>query len=445
MIVTATFMLADWVAKGLANGTFERVGGVIREVGSKQVVTWLREAGSLVPQAAPIVTNPVTGVLNLLVSSVNTGVSLKGFHDVNQKLGGIENQLGTLGKTLQVTQGMLQLSTATSVISLGVSVMGFAVIAQRLNELEKRLQKAEVLLNKINRKIDLSFYANFRAALDLAMNAFTMSNPENRRSSALQAINRFVEAEHIYTELTKTEIEQKSIIADEYLLTLTLAYLAEVRCYLELGEYETAMKRFEVGSEVLRSHIHNYVQLLLTSNPAAYLQPQFKGQIDLRRLTKVYQWINPSWDENAVFEIQRENLVKLAQDPNKWVESLPSAIWDSKVDWAGKAFWDDPKPIIYERLPQALESIESMIETNQRFEAYKDEVQVISELKISFQEWLQITPSEETRPEGANLMFIMPFNDKIDTTIEVENESTFSSSKSLNPMMQLFKKRQQTV
>ncbi len=49
------------------------------------------------------------------------------------------------------------------------------------------------------------------------------------------------------------------------------ADLAEVRCYLELGEYETAIKRFEVGSEVLRSHIHNYVHLLLTSNPAAFI------------------------------------------------------------------------------------------------------------------------------------------------------------------------------
>ncbi len=44
--VTATFVLADWIAKGLADGTFERFGGVIREVGTKHVVTWLRESES---------------------------------------------------------------------------------------------------------------------------------------------------------------------------------------------------------------------------------------------------------------------------------------------------------------------------------------------------------------------------------------------------------------
>jgi hypothetical protein len=44
----------------------------------------------------------------------------------------------------------------------------------RLRELEKRLQQAQEVLNKINYKIDLGYYANFRAALDLAVNAFTM-------------------------------------------------------------------------------------------------------------------------------------------------------------------------------------------------------------------------------------------------------------------------------
>ncbi len=90
---------------------------------------------------------------------------------------------------------------------------------QRLKELEQRLQQAQEILNKINRKIDLGFYANFRAALALAVNAFTMSKPQNRESSAMSAINRFLEAEHHYTDYTDAELEQGSQIADEYLLT----------------------------------------------------------------------------------------------------------------------------------------------------------------------------------------------------------------------------------
>ena len=177
--IQVTFLLADWVAKGLNDGTFERVGGVIRDVTSKKIVTWLRDTNSVAPSdptfLPPVIPalDPITGLLNLIASGVN------------QRLDGIENQIVSIGQSLQFSQSILQVSTAANILNLGVSVMGFAVIAQRLKELEQRLQKAEELLNKVNRKIDLSFYANFRAALDLAMNAFTMTKIENRRDSAL--------------------------------------------------------------------------------------------------------------------------------------------------------------------------------------------------------------------------------------------------------------------
>ncbi|MBD2131256.1 hypothetical protein H6F47_01970 [Sphaerospermopsis sp. FACHB-1094] len=414
--IQVTFALASWVAKGLQDGTFERVGGVIRDVASKKIVTWLRDTNSVAPPDPtflPLVIqglDPVTGILNLIASGANAAISAKGFSDVNQRLDGIENQIDAIGKTLQFSQSILQVSTTASILNLGVSVMGFAVIAQRLKELEKRLQKAEELLNKVNRKIDLSFYSNFRAALDLAMNAFTMTKFENRRDSALQAINRFLEAEHIYTSFTDTEIEKQSQIADEYLLTLSLAYLAEARCYLELEEHDTAIRRFQEGQKVLQSRIHKYINILLTSNPAVYLHPEFQGQIDLKRLAKIYQWINSDLDENAVFENQRNNLFKIAKDHTQWIDSLPPAILD-RIEVQGGWFGpnhDELKHAAFQRLPQVFAVMESMIETNNRFESYQTEIQAISKLGISFHEWLQLKPSKETKPEGAELMFIIP-------------------------------------
>lgn len=102
--VTVTFMLADWIAKGLADGTFERVGGVIRGVGTKQVVSWLREQGSNNSQV-PTPTDTPNNLLNLVfsgtnlvASGANAAATGKGLADVNQRLGGIENQLGKIGK-----------------------------------------------------------------------------------------------------------------------------------------------------------------------------------------------------------------------------------------------------------------------------------------------------------------------------------------------------------
>jgi len=447
-------MLADWIVKGLADGTLERVGGVIRDKGTKQVVTWLRSMNNNSPLPIPNKSsnnflNIIFSGANLVTSGVSTAVTKKGLADVNQRLGGVEqinlgnlgvsggnlvatvantvvtgkgladvngrlsgidHQLEELGQNLQFTQEILQVTTAASLLNLGVSVMGFAVIAQRLKELEKSLQEAQELLTKINRKIDLSFYANFRAAIELAINAFTMTKSENRRSSALQAINRFLEAEHIYTELTDIEIEQQSQIVDEYLLTLSLAYLAEIRCYLELEEHETALRRFQEGARVIRSRIQKYVDILLTSNPAAYLQPHLKGQTDLKRLTQIYQWIDPTLEENAVFEMHRENLFKMAQEPHKWVEWLPPAILtrtEIQGGWLGPNS-NDLKKEADKRLPQILEVMESMVETNRRFESYQTEIQAISQLGISFHEWLKLSPSTEIKPEGAELMYIIP-------------------------------------
>jgi tetratricopeptide (TPR) repeat protein len=382
--IQVTYALASWVVKGLQDGTLERVGGVIQEVISKKIVTLLRDSFS--------------------------DVLRDSFSDVNQRLDGVENQIDSLGQTLQGSQSILQVSTAASILNLGVSVMGFAVIAQRLNEIENQLKQAQELLNKINRKIDMSFYANFRAGVELAINAFTMTKIENRRSSALQAINRFLEAEHIYKDYTVNELSQKSQIIDKYILTLSLAYIAEARCYLELEEHETAIRRFQEGTKVISLLVNQYIEIMLTSNPAVYLHPEFQGQIDLKRLAKIYQWINSDLDENAVFENQRKNLFKIAKDHTQWIDSLPPAILD-RIEVQGGWFGpnhDELKQAAFQRLPQVFEVMESMIETNNRFESYQTEIQAISQLGISFHEWLQLKPSTETKPESAELMFIIP-------------------------------------
>ena len=47
--------------------------------------------------------------------------------------------------------------------------MGFIVVLKRLGVIEQRLEQAQEVLQTIDYKIDLSFYANFRAALDLRL------------------------------------------------------------------------------------------------------------------------------------------------------------------------------------------------------------------------------------------------------------------------------------
>jgi hypothetical protein len=261
--IDVTSEMPQRLANGLKDGRYERVGGAICDVESKQILAWLREASEI---GAPIVSE-------------------------------------FLSQTTSI-------STQACPLNLAVSTMGFALVMKRLNSIEQQLKQAQEDLNEIDYKIDLSFYANFRAALDLATNTFTMAHPETRRVSALHAINRFLEAEHQYTNLVDTEIANGSQVADDYLTTLYLAYVTEVRCYLELEELDTAHQRMQEGLSVLKPRFEKHIDTLLTSNPAAYLHPSLKDRIDLKRLTRVCRWLNPGMDEAAMFEAQRENLFK---------------------------------------------------------------------------------------------------------------------------------------
>jgi len=400
MNLNVTLDLPKRIAKGLLSGQFERVGGVVRDVETKQVVAWLRDIGNSSNQVLSTVLSPST-----LSSTASTALSL-----ANPVIG---------------------------VLNLAVATMGFIVIKNRLGVIEQQLEQAQGVLQTIDYKIDLSFYANFRAALDLACNTFTMTSSETRKMSAMQAINRFLEAEHHYTTLADIEISNGSLVADEYLSTLCLAYVTEVRCYLELEELDTARSRMQEGVAALRPRFEKHANTLLTSNPAAYLHPSLKEQVGLKQLTKVFQWLEPGFDESDVFEMQRENLFNLAQKPEEWINSLPQAICIPKAATNLKSFnglakyskklvmespllttisklktgsqeaeRQSPEAEIYYHLPAVMAVLESMVEDDNRLAMYESELEIINRLGMSFQEWQQLAPPSTAQGNGSDLMYI---------------------------------------
>ncbi len=367
-LLTTTFDIPDWLEKGLKTTEYIRYGGEVRNQ-KGELVAMLRDAA---PNA--VKTLPDLTPLGTIIGGINLGVSI---------------------------------------LNLGVSVVGFAIVINRLGKIEQRLKQLQDALTQIERKIDnlqdgvyriernqgIAFCANFHAALELANNACTMLSPENRLASALQAVNRFLETQYIYTAYTETALEIGSQAVEECLSLLSLAYIAEVRCYLELGEIPIALSRLQQGSFKLRPLYRRYLESLLTSNPAAYLHPNLKNEIDLERLVKVYQWLDPIHTENSVFQELREGYFKIAQSPDRWVHSLHPVVSDY--------IKDKGIPKAYTYLPQVMEKIESLIETYRRFEAYQTEVKAIAQLGISFHDWLQLAP-QEPQPEGSNLMYIIP-------------------------------------
>ncbi|MBG5721777.1 hypothetical protein I5E67_31715 [Pseudomonas aeruginosa] len=120
------FDVPEAIAEGLKNGVYERIGGVIRRVGDKQIVMWLQEgvllerdtAEQLLKQGAEQVQLPrqqaeqlqLLGVQQQMIMGLqvaNLAVSVAGFALTLYKLQGIENKLKHMdGKLDDIRQGV---------------------------------------------------------------------------------------------------------------------------------------------------------------------------------------------------------------------------------------------------------------------------------------------------------------------------------------------------
>ncbi|MFN6540937.1 MAG: hypothetical protein RM021_031975 [Nostoc sp. EkiNYC01] len=355
---TTTFVIPNWVAEGLKNQAYERVGGVIREVGSKKVVTWLREISPTLIQSSTILS---------------------------------------------------QFGSAASILNFGISVIGFAMVIKRLGEIEQRLKILQEDVKQLNSKFDLAVNANFCAALDLARDAFTMTKPENRLNMVNLSINRFLEAQHIYTGYFETALEEDIQVADEYLSSLFLTYVAKTRCYLELEEIETARRCLQEGAELLAKSVKKFVENIFPyldrqeedqfyKNYSLLIPPTYITMNDV--ITGVLGgWTTVKPKIEPIFS--RISIATLAVPFIAPVFPLADVL-GGLIGINSSEKEDKPK------LAQPLQKIEAMIETYRRFAAYQTEVEVISKLDSSFQEWLQFTSSTEIKLDEAEFIYIIP-------------------------------------
>lgn len=352
--VTATFVIPNWMAEGLKNQAYERFGGVIREVGSKKVVGWLREVSPSLIQSSTILS---------------------------------------------------QFGSAASILNLGVSVIGFSMVIQRLGEIEQRLKILQKDVNQLNRKFDLSVYTNFRAALDLAYNAFTMTKTKNRINMATSAINRLLEAQYTYTSYFEIALEEDIQVADEYLSSLFLTYVAKTRCYLELEEIETARRCLQEGAVFFSKSVKKFVEkafLYLDKEEENQFYKNYSLLIPPTYLTinNVITGVLGGW---TTLKPKVEPIFSGISIAALVVPVFPLGVILGELLGINSSQKED-KP----QLLKPLQKIETMIESYRRFEAYQAEVEVISKLESSFQDWLQLTPSTEVKLDKVEFVYIIP-------------------------------------
>lgn len=339
MNLNVVFDVPALVAQGLMNGSLERVGGVVRDSSSKQVVMWLQEGGSEVSKA--LVQPPLAGV-----------------------------------------QALATASSLLSAANLGVSVAGFAVVLQQLNRISEQIKAVEAKIDRANHKLDDGWLAKLKAGINACQNAVELQNPSLRIQMAGDAINLLHEARHYFNQQAIRSAGKAEAASADYVGLAFVALAAEVQAHLQLDEGEKAARTLRQGLDDLRPALTQLMNAVLDCS-CHFMRPEFSGEVDLDLLLWLHNGFRrmqrgpgePTMELTAseLFDRLRKKIGKVFKSTEDWHGEIPQVV----VDTSGVPDWwigpvnqgmDKTKRgrLVKEQLAEGLNRIVALVEAHDR-------------------------------------------------------------------------------
>ena len=337
--LNVVFDLPAALANGLQNGAYERVGGVIRDSNSKQVVAWLREGGNGVVTQPPLPKPP-------------------------------------LGEAAQLITPML------SAVNLGVSVAGFAVVITQLNQISDQIRLIEAKVDRVSVKLDDQALAKLKAGVNACLNAVELGDANLRQQMAGQALTTLHEARQYFNQQVLRSAAKAEATSAEYVSMAFAALVAEVQTYLQLDEGEKAARTLRQGLTDLRPGLTKMMNAVLERR-AVYLRPDFQGQVDLDFilwLTNGFKRMQRNPGERAeeisaseLFDVLRPQLGDVYKSYEGWHASVPQVVVDTSAvgdKWLGpiKQGQDTGQrfKLVKQDLAKGLAKIAALVESHDR-------------------------------------------------------------------------------
>ena len=297
--LNVVFDLPAEIASGLQTGGYERVGGVVRDSGTKQVVAWLREGGS--GEAAKALSQPPLPKL-------------------------------PLGSAAQMVAPML------SAVNLGVSVVGFAVVITQLNQITDQIRQIEAKVDQVIVKLDDQALAKLKAGVNACLNAVELGDPAMRQLQAGLALITLHEARQYFNQQALRSAPKAEANSAEYVSLAFTALVAEVQTYLQLDEGDKAARILRQGLDELRPGLMRLMDIVLWRK-AVYLRPDFKDQVDLNFilwLTNGFKRMQQPPGEHVqeisaseLFDALRPHLGEVFKSYEDWHASIPQVLVDT--------------------------------------------------------------------------------------------------------------------
>lgn len=404
-VIEVLLKVSPHIAMGLASGQLERIGGVIRDSSSKQVVAWLREGGQI--QNNP---DPVSALPRFLFKSLLQSSNLANAGDVTQQvaalskltgsLGAINNVLGAVNLAatarshhlltlrLQAIQNMLAFSARLGMLQLAMTSLGLILMLKYFADLEATLKTV------VARAMDDSLQTKLRIDRDSALEAaeVVMGAKDGHYKEAMAAFLDYLlihAREYILSDFHKVRYEKDSrndMEASQQLLAKAM-HLDEtrIRAFLEVGQDDLAHQVASNRLKKYKKETRNYVNILLGRHHkrAVYFNKKVEDR-DLQRYLLIEQWLRS--EEDILWDIL------LKHREHFWDDAVKQAIEpDGGIILPGK-----PAPKPPTRHLDALDQAEAAVENFQRFEGFALELDSISRLGISIREWESLENTENT-------------------------------------------------
>lgn len=307
--ITVHLKVPEQIENGLVSGSMERVGGVIRNSGNKQIVAWLREGGKF-GQAA----ESSAGLLDDVIR-------LSGY------------QQATLGKLL-----------AGAIPILGVAMAGYALL-EHIEGIRVHEAEIERIYNRVSEEFQRDREVSLLAALDYAENTFLVNNDEYKRQAVAEvnydlAVARGQLIEDIDKLLSAETNAANMNLAMNYQILAMRVCAMGTRLRLEIGEDEAAIDWLSKCVSGHKSRARSFVKRWIGSRTAIYFHESVSDE-HLDRYLNIERWLREKqdvlrevifqnrkyfWNDNATEALYtRSGLKTVLNDEPFYVESLSNA------------------------------------------------------------------------------------------------------------------------
>lgn len=410
-VIEVLLQVSPRIAMGLASGQLERVGGVIVDSASKQVVAWLREGGQIrnnpdpasalprflfegILQSANLESNDFSLGIATLVRKVGAG-NLLGILDIAATAH--SHHLLTL--RLQAIQNMLAFTTRLGMLQLTLAGAGLLMMLKRFADIEslietvfEQVSKAVAAQNLFNMEIKLN------AALECAQVVMEAEPGNFKEAMAASLEFLLIQArEHCLSEFhaaLKKEASDNDIkTAQQRLAQAMHIDETRIRAFLEVGQNVLANSVMQERLGQYLAQTQEFIEYLLKDHRAVYFHKKVK-ETDLRRYLLIEQWLRG--EEDILWDVLLKHRKHFWDDKIKdAVDPAPGLVLPGKPA---------PKPATMHL--DALEQAENAIENFQRFEGFVLELKSIERLGISLREWEALRNTENTvfvNKAGVNL------------------------------------------